>query len=237
MATLTTVRRALDQIAVYRQWRVDETLCVVPSAAERGRFRWYAHNDAECVVARFADFRADDVRRKRTDTATDCCVPGAAAISHCVAEAVAATAGQERRLVVLMLFSSKQSKLSVIGREAIATLVAQMGGAARLRIEPWHIYDLAFDPVTHVDVPSQQLATDAERRAFDAADLPLMRSDDPIARWKGFEAGQIVRSDRQMPELGLQAYWRLVVDVDPLTADQAIENDAGDMHVEVESRS
>jgi DNA-directed RNA polymerase subunit H (RpoH/RPB5) len=127
-----------------------------------------------------------------------------------------------------MLFSSKQERLNVLGREAVATLVHEAGGQELLRIEPWHVYDLSFNPIEHVDVPRQRLASAEERDAFDPECLPLMRSDDPVARWLGFEPGQIVASERETPEFGRQLYLRRVIDIDPLTSTTSVVATAAD---------
>lgn len=63
--------------------------------------------------------------------------------------------------------------------------------------------DLTYNPVMHVDTPVHVRLSDAEKilqleaMRVKITDLPLIRSDDPIAKYYGWKAGDLIRIHRR----------------------------------------
>lgn len=71
---------------------------------------------------------------------------------------------------------------------------------------PWNV--ILMFPLAHELVPSHRLATPEERRAIRSVHaLPVLRSNDVVAQYLGFRAGDVVRIDR--PDGSV--YWRQIL--------------------------
>jgi DNA-directed RNA polymerase subunit H (RpoH/RPB5) len=68
--------------------------------------------------------------------------------------------------------------------------------------------DLTYNPTIHADVPRHQRLSPAEKLAqleemrVRITDLPLLRADDPIAKYYGWDAGDLIRVYRPTSTLG-----------------------------------
>jgi DNA-directed RNA polymerase subunit H (RpoH/RPB5) len=212
------LRHQLNTIATYRSWTLGECI-MCDNASERGRFRWRASSNTERVVALFADFSTADVKARRRETPTiRCVVPGRAAIMEAIHLADTESTNDRRRLVVLLLHSGRH-KLNVDGRETIDYIGNRL---ANMRIETWHVDDFDINPVDHELTPLHRRATDEEKRAFDDDDIPLIRHDDPVVRWMGFEKNEIVAIERETVDFGRQLYFRRVTE--PVNIDDGIDS-------------
>lgn len=72
----------------------------------------------------------------------------------------------------------------------------------RTRRQFFHELELAYNPTYHVDVPRHELLSPEEAQAklremkTSAAYIPLMKSNDPIAKYYGWIAGNLIRIHR-----------------------------------------
>lgn len=84
----------------------------------------------------------------------------------------------------------------------------------KLRAELWHVRDLQYNVLRHVEVPPHRLVPPGDfgtlPRGGPAA-LPLMLASDPVARALALRPGDVVRIDRTDSRLGPSIYYRRVV--------------------------
>jgi len=189
------------------------------AAVNRLAFRVYARTASVRAVALFVDVPKADARTRRRVTLPPC-APSTWSLEAAVALADAETrsgfgaaAATRLQLVVLALHADAAATPSASVRQYIDALRLEPTASAALVIEPWHARDLAFDPLTHIDVPRHRLATDAERARYRDEDLPLLRADDVCARWLGFREHDVVAIERFEAERGPSVYLRRVVAV------------------------
>jgi len=121
----------------------------------------------------------------------------------------------ERRLDVVLLradAAGSSFKLGVEARHYVDQLRLDATTSQTIRVQLWHIDDVAIDVLDHVDVPTHRLATDAERRRFAADELPLLLLDDPAARWHGFAIDDVVAIERVDADVGRSVVLHHVVE-------------------------
>ena len=114
-------------------------------------------------------------------------------------------AADDRRLDVALLradAANSSLKLGVVARHYIDQLRLNAATSQTVRVQLWHVNDVAIDVLDHVDVPTHRLATDAERRRFSADELPLLLLDDAAARWHGFAIDDVVAIERDDADTG-----------------------------------
>ena len=79
-----------------------------------------------------------------------------------------------------------------------------------LQIEIFPVSRLKQDVTQHEIVPPHRLATPEEIKNLRAADLPVLLTTDPVARWYAFPRGSIVHISRKDKLIGEYSYFRVV---------------------------
>jgi len=110
-----------------------------------------------------------------------------------------------RQLVVLALHEHDV-------RADVRAFVDAANATRVMYLELWHKRrQLGVNVLEHIDVPRHRLATSAESERYPHDQLPLLRVDDPVARWLGFRENDIVAVEHDDDDTGASVYLRRVV--------------------------
>jgi len=184
---------------------------------DRADFRLFACSETTQFVALFADFKTDEVRRRRFGGTS--VQPTAIAIDTRarIADFETQRYRLQRRLVVVLLRAdtcSNSMTAPTLGADARFYMDhirfdAEMSEI--IGLEMWHVDQLRIDVLAHVDVPRHRIPTAEERKKYNVKYLPLMLLDDPVARWLGFSIDDVIAIDLEDADMGRSVQLRRIV--------------------------
>lgn len=139
----------------------------------------------------------------------------------------------------VLIFMSNRARITDKDIDTIIDITAQNGGELAIAVVPtppsptilslirtkcekiqlFHVGQLQFDLTTHRKVPSHRILNAEERDAFlkkfhvqdPLTQMPLIDSQDMMARWIGARPGDIVEIIRKSETAGGTPYYRLCV--------------------------
>lgn len=83
--------------------------------------------------------------------------------------------------------------------DTVTPVVRKLIANSSVRMELFRKKELAYNIMNHELVPRHRLASESEKKALEryTPNIPHMRATDAVARFMGFEAGDLVRIDRR----------------------------------------
>ena len=139
----------------------------------------------------------------------------------------------------VVVYFSNRSRISEKDIETIVGITQKNGGDMSIAIVPiapsttilsavrkysdkfqlFHVGQLQFDITTHRKVPSHRLLNEDEKKAFVEKyhisslenNMPLIDSQDPMAKWIGAKPGDVIEVIRRSETSGATPYYRYCV--------------------------
>lgn len=99
-----------------------------------------------------------------------------------------------------------------------ASMVRELETKSGITLTTFHADTLLYDIWEHAAVPKHTLLTNDERESLLATfkctedQLPRMMREDPMARYMGLRVGDVVRIERPSVTVGMDIYYRIVVE-------------------------